>query len=148
MLSGLPYLLQSAGTSTVKDFSVTFSENNNISLIDMAPHFHELYLLLKHLSEFICFSAIAHGLLFVLFTSAFVQHHQLRPHLKTINYLLIFHFCTDFLAGLLELRQSKRTITYFTAPEILTLVTLDAIVVQKLRQHQETQLKIFCWGLL
>jgi len=127
MLSGLPYLLQSAGISTVKDFSVTFSENNNISLIDMAPHFHELYLLLKHLSEFICFNAIAYVLLFVLLTSAFVQHHQLRPHLKTINYLLIFHFCTDFLAGLLKLRQFKRTFKCFTAPES-TLVTFDAIV--------------------
>jgi hypothetical protein len=117
MLSGLPYLLQSAGTSTVKDFSVTFSENNNISLIDMAPHFHELYLLLKHLSEFICFNAIAYVLLFVLFTSAFVQHHHLRPHLETINYVLIFHFCTDYLAGLLELRPSKRTIICLQLPK-------------------------------
>jgi hypothetical protein len=141
MLSGLPYLLQSAGTSTVKDFYVTFSENNNLSLIDMATHFHELYLLLKHLSEFICFSAITYVLLFVVFTSAFVQYHQLRPRLKTINYLLIFHFCTDFLAGLLKLRQFKRTFKCFTAPES-TLVTHDANVMTVF------QLQIFFKGLL
>ncbi len=44
--------------SAVKDFSVMFGVNNNISLINMATKFHELFLLSKVFQNFLTFKRI------------------------------------------------------------------------------------------